>query len=77
MLKSKVLVGSHCEPLSKEYWGHASEQRQVKRLERISLEICRVLRSVSKHSSGVDQGQSGLEGVAPMATMKRRPWTSR
>ena len=69
MSKSKVLVGGHCELLSKEYWGQASEQRKVKRLERISLEICRVLR-LSKHSSGVDQGRSGLEAAAPMASMK-------
>ena len=75
MSKSKVPVGGHCEPLSREYRGHASEQRKVKRLERISPEICRVLRLASKHFSGVDQGQLGLEGAAPMATMKRRSWT--
>ena len=69
MSKSKVPVGGHCEPLSKEYWGHASEQRKVKRLERISLEICRVLR-LSKHSSGVDKGRLALEAGAPMANMK-------
>ena len=65
MFKSKVLVGGHCEPLSKEYWGHASEQKKVKRLERISPEICRVLRLVSKHFSCVDQGWSALEAAAP------------
>ena len=70
MLKSKVLVGGHCELLSKEYWGHASEQRKVKRLERISPEICRVLRLASKHSSGIDKGRLALEAGAPMANMK-------
>ena len=77
MLKSKVLVGGHCELLSKEYWGHASEKRKVKHLERISPEICRVLRLASKHSSGVDQGWSALEAAAPMVNMKRRSWTNR
>ena len=77
MLKSKVLVGGHCEPLFKEYWGHASEQRKVKRLERISPEICRVLRLVSKHFSGVDQGWLALEADVPMVTMKGRSWTNR
>ena len=75
MLKSKVPVGGHCEPLSKEYWGHASEQRKVKCLEWISLEIRRVVRLASRHSSGVDQGWSAFEAAAPMATMKRRSWT--
>ena len=70
MLKSKVPVGGHCEPLSKEYWGHASEQRKVKRLEQIFPEICGVLRLVSKHFNGVDQGWSALEAAAPMGNMK-------
>ena len=72
----KVPVGGHCELLSKEYWGHASEQRKVKHLERISPEICRVLRLASKHFSSVDQGWSALEAATPMANMKRRSWTN-
>ena len=68
MLKSKVPVGCHCELLSKECWGHASEQRQVKRLERISPEMCRVLRLVKPGTKG---------GVDIEAALSQEGWTVR